>query len=239
MLETQISQVEQQKAPTSVPACTFPGQPEPNPKRHAHAIILRSGTELNEPSEPRLKNPAVYQNLGKTTDKESEPKEKEKEDKDVEAVEKEVQYVPPPPYKPPILYPQRFEKSKNVWQFKKFIELLKQLNITIPFTESITQIPSYAKFLKEILSNKKKIEDNKTITLTAECNAIIQNKMPHKLKDPGSFSIPCNIGNFVIDKALCDLGASISLMPLSICEKLAMGDLRPTKMSIMLSSRRH
>ena len=117
-------------------------------------------------------------------------------------------------------------------QFKKFVELLKQLNITIPFTEAITQMPSYAKFLKEILSNKKKIEDNGTVTLTAECSAIIQNDMPPKLKDPGSFSIPCNIGKFVIDKALCDLGASISVMPLAICKKLKMGELRPTKMSV-------
>ncbi|XP_058745953.1 uncharacterized protein LOC131618813 [Vicia villosa] len=61
--------------------------------------------------------------------------------------------------------------------------------------------------------------------------------MSPKLKDPGSFSIPCNIGKFVIDKALCDLGASISLMPLSICEKLYMGDLRPTKMSVQLTDR--
>ncbi|XP_058726124.1 uncharacterized protein LOC131597442 [Vicia villosa] len=61
--------------------------------------------------------------------------------------------------------------------------------------------------------------------------------MPPKLKDPGNFSIPCNIGKFVIDKALCDLGASISLMPLSICEKLKMGDLRPTKMSVQLADR--
>ncbi|XP_058774527.1 uncharacterized protein LOC131648820 [Vicia villosa] len=122
-------------------------------------------------------------------------------------------------------------------QFKKFVELLKQLNITIPFTEVITHMPSYVKFLKEILSNKKKLEDNETVTLTVECSAIIQNKMPPKMKDPGSFSIRCNIGKFIIDKALCDLGASISLMPLSICEKLNMGDLRPTKMSVQLADR--
>ncbi|XP_050884450.1 uncharacterized protein LOC127087584 [Lathyrus oleraceus] len=59
--------------------------------------------------------------------------------------------------------------------------------------------------------------------------------MPPKLKDPGSFSIPCIIGKFVIDKALCDLGASISLMPLSICERLKMGELRPTRMSVQLA----
>ena len=75
-------------------------------------------------------------------------------------------------------------------------------------------MPSYAKFLKEILSNKKKLEDIETVMLTVECSIIIQNNMPFKLKDTGSFSIPCVIGNFVIDKTLCDLGAIIILMAL-------------------------
>ncbi|KAK2436497.1 hypothetical protein QL285_021489 [Trifolium repens] len=97
-------------------------------------------------------------------------------------------------------------------------------------------MPSYTKFLKEILTNKKKI-DEETVMLTAECSAILQNKMPPKLQDPGSFSIPCVIGPYVIDKTLCDLGASISLMPMSICEKLKLGDLRPTKMSIQFADR--
>ncbi|XP_050918996.1 uncharacterized protein LOC127136490 [Lathyrus oleraceus] len=175
----------------------------------------------------------MHQDPGKITEKEN----KLKKTKSEEAIEKEEPYVPPPPYKPPIPYPQRFAKSKSVWKFKKFVELLKQLNITIPFTEVITQMPSYAKFLKETLSNKKKIEDNETVTLTAECSAIIQNNMPHKLKDPWSFSIPWIIGKFVVDKALCDLGANISLMPLSICERLKMGELRPTKMSVQLADR--
>ncbi|XP_058724814.1 uncharacterized protein LOC131596224 [Vicia villosa] len=151
--------------------------------------------------------------------------------------EKEKPYVPPPPYQPPIPFPQRLAKSKTEGQFKKFVELLKQLNITIPFTEAITQMPSYAKFLKEILSNKKKLKDNETLMLTAECSAIIQNNMPPKLKDPCSFSMPCVIGKFVIDKALCDLGASVSLMPLTIYEKLQLGELRPTRISLQLADR--
>ncbi|XP_050888535.1 uncharacterized protein LOC127093638 [Lathyrus oleraceus] len=98
-------------------------------------------------------------------------------------------------------------------------------------------MPSYAKFLKEILSNKIKLEDDETSMLTAECNAIIQNNMPPKLKNSGSFSIPCVIGSYIIDKDLCDLGASVSLMPLSTCEKLNLGELRPTKMSLQLVDR--
>ena len=83
-------------------------------------------------------------------------------------------------------------KPKTEGQFKKFVELLKQLNITIPFTEAITQMQSYAKFLKEILSNKKKLKDNETVMLTAECSTIIQNNMPPKLKDPDSFHTLCD-----------------------------------------------
>ncbi|XP_050890456.1 uncharacterized protein LOC127095868 [Lathyrus oleraceus] len=155
--------------------------------------------------------------------------------KDKDNQEKEKPYIPSPPYKSPITYPQRLAKTKTESQFKKFLELLKQLHITIPFSEVITQMPSYAKFIKEILLNKRKLDDDSTISLTEECNEIIQNKMPPKLKDIWSFSIPCVIGKLVIDKALYDLGASVSLMPLSISERLNLGNLKPTKISLQLS----
>lgn len=96
-------------------------------------------------------------------------------------------------------------------------------------------MPLYAKLIKEILTNKKKLEDNETITLTTECSGIIQNNMPSKLKDPGSFSIPCIIEKFVIDKAICDLVAIVSLMSLSICEKHKLEEVRPTRMSLQLA----
>ena len=75
------------------------------------------------------------------------------------------------------------------------------------------------------------------MTLKAKCSTIVQNNMPPKLKDPDNFFIPCVIGKFVIDKALCDLGASVSLMPLSICERLKLGELKPMRMSFQLSAR--
>ncbi|CAJ2651912.1 uncharacterized protein LOC123905413 [Trifolium pratense] len=164
MLETQIAQVAQQQASTSAPTGIFPGQPQPNPRGHVNAVILRSGTQYDGPADPRTKYPAMQPNFDKTTEKESEPKEKQ--DSGEETKEKEKPYVPPPPYKPPIPYPQRLVQSKNVGQFKKFVELLQKLNITIPFTEAITQMPSYAKFLKDILTNKKKIKDDETVMLT-------------------------------------------------------------------------
>ncbi|XP_057994354.1 uncharacterized protein LOC131174615 [Hevea brasiliensis] len=149
----------------------------------------------------------------------------------------EEKYVPPAPYKPPLPFPQRFQKAKLDKQFRKFLEVLKKLYFNIPFTDVISQMPSYAMFLKEILSNKRSLEDYETVALTEECSAILQNKLPPKLKDPGSFSIPCHIGEISIERALCDLGASVSLMPLSICEKLKVEDLKPITISLQLADR--
>ncbi|XP_073271527.1 uncharacterized protein [Primulina huaijiensis] len=99
------------------------------------------------------------------------------------------------------------------------------------------QMPSYAKFLKDILANKRKLEDHMTVSLTENCPSLVQNKIPPKLKDPGSFSIPCMIGDVVFHKALCDLGASINFMPLSMFRKLGLGEPKPTRMSLQLADR--
>ncbi|KAJ8767498.1 hypothetical protein K2173_017542 [Erythroxylum novogranatense] len=98
-------------------------------------------------------------------------------------------------------------------------------------------MPTYAKFLKEILSNKRKLEEYEIVALTEELSAILQNKLPPKLRDPGSFSIPCQIGSTNIGKVLCDLGESVSLLPLSICQKLDIEELKPTTISLQLADR--
>ncbi|XP_074321649.1 uncharacterized protein LOC141658644 [Silene latifolia] len=61
--------------------------------------------------------------------------------------------------------------------------------------------------------------------------------IPPKLKDPGSFSIPCHIGHLAISKALCDSGASVNVMPYSICKKLNMGQLNITNMTLQMADR--
>ena len=75
-------------------------------------------------------------------------------------------------------------------------------------------MPAYAKFVKDIISYKRKWEDNETIPINEECNVVIQNKLPQKLKDLGSITISCTIGNEFIGRSLCDLGASVSIIPL-------------------------
>ena len=91
--------------------------------------------------------------------------------------------------------------------------MFKKLHINIPFLEALEQMPSYARFMKDILSRKKKLKYDETMMLTEECSAILQNKLSHKLKDLGSFTISYIICDIYFNKALCDLDAIINLMP--------------------------
>ena len=118
---------------------------------------------------------------------------------------------PVKPYNPPVPYPQRLLKAKEKQKYGKFLETIKQFHINISFLEAITDMPSYAQFLKDLLSIKRKLLKNATVFLSEECSTIILNKLPPKLSDLGSFSIPCSVGEVTISSALCDLGASVSL----------------------------
>ena len=137
-----------------------------------------------------------------------------------------------------LLYPHLAKKKKKEeGQFKKFMELFSQLQVNIPFGEALNQIPLYAKFMKELLTGRKRPKDDENIALSENCSAIIQRKLPLKLKDLGAFTIPCSIGLVKIGKALCDLGASINLMPLSMMKKLGCREPKPTRMTLTLVDR--
>ena len=127
----------------------------------------------------------------------------------VDEIEKKRSEVKP--YVPPIPFPGRLKQQKLDHEFSKFLDIFKKLHINIPFLDAIQQIPTYAKFMKEILTKRRKLDDHETVMLTHDYSVILQNKLPPKLKDPDSFTIPCIIGESYFDKALCDLGASINL----------------------------
>ena len=101
-------------------------------------------------------------------------------------------------------------------QFSKFLEIFKKIEINIFFTEAVTQMPNYAKFMKDILRKKKKIVEERIVSLIATCTAVIQKSLPAKMKDPGNFTILRSIGKYEFKEALCDSGANINLMPLSM-----------------------
>ena len=129
------------------------------------------------------------------------------------------------------------KKKKLDEQFAKFLEIFKKIHINIPFADALEQMPNYAKFIKDVMSKKRKLHEFETVKLTEECSAILQRKLPQKLKDPGSFTIPCVIGGSRINKALCDLGASINLMPFSIYRTLELGEVKPSTITLQLADR--
>ena len=122
-------------------------------------------------------------------------------------------------------------------QFSKFLEIFKKIEINISFTEPITQMPNYVKFLKDTLSKKKKIAKERIVSLTATCIAVIQKSLPAKMKDPSNFTIPCSIGKYEFKEALCDSGANINLMPLSMVQRQSLGELTPTEITLQMVDR--
>ncbi|XP_010521061.1 PREDICTED: uncharacterized protein LOC104800053 [Tarenaya hassleriana] len=192
------------------PSGSLPRKPEINPREHCNAITLISGKQLEEVTSPVM--------------------EKGQSSKGKEVVNEKAEevYVPPPPRPLSIPFPSRLKKHNEDRQFARFTEMLKKLEITMPFTEVILQMSSYTKFLKDILT-KKRVVEKETVSLNTECSALIQHELLPKRADPGSFSIPCKLGNVSIDRALCDLRASVSLLPLSIFKKLNVGELKPTR----------
>ncbi|XP_015958379.1 uncharacterized protein LOC107482414 [Arachis duranensis] len=89
--------------------------------------------------------------------------------------------------------------------------------------------------MKDILSHKKDWWEVETMLLTEECNVVIQRTLPEKLQDLGNFVIPCTLRDGYTRKALCDLGASINLMPLSLLRKLGIQKVKPTRICLHLT----
>lgn len=96
-------------------------------------------------------------------------------------------------------------------------------------------MPNYVKFQNDILSKKHKLPEHKTIALTEYYSGLVSSKIPPKLKDPGSFMIPCLIGGKSLGKALCDLGASINLMSYSVFAQLGIEEVKLTTVTPLVS----
>ncbi|XP_021739191.1 uncharacterized protein LOC110705299 [Chenopodium quinoa] len=155
-------------------------------------------------------------------------KEAQEEMRSDEKVQEEVS-------KPKLPYPQKFLRNKIDEQFGTFLDMLKEVRLSIPLTNAMTQMPRYCKFFKEIFSGKRECNEIDSVEV-GECYiALISNDLPKKMKDPGSFSIPCKINGKLFQNALCDLGASVSIMPYSVFRKLKLGELHPTNTTLQLA----
>lgn len=98
------------------------------------------------------------------------------------------------------------------------------------------QVPTYARYLKDILNNKRPLPTTKVVTMKEECSAAILDKLPKNKKDLGCPTITCSIGMHHLDHALCDLGASVSIMPKLVFDQLNFTMLTPTPMQLELAN---
>ena len=194
------------------------------------AVQLRSGKELEK---EKLVKDEGNKGEGSLGNAESLEKERKKEQKQEEERSKKKGQNS----MPAVPFPQRLQKSRIEEQFARFLKTFQKLEISMPFKEVVTQMPLYATFLKEILSKKRRIVEEGVVNLTATCSAVIKKNLPEKMKDLGSFTIPCIIGKFEFQKALCDSGASINLMPLSVAKKLSLGEITPTTVTFQMTHR--
>ncbi|RVW76985.1 hypothetical protein CK203_055557 [Vitis vinifera] len=208
----------------------FPSQPHQNPKgihevethegessqvRDVKALItLRSGKKVESPT-PK---PYVEEKEEEETKKRNEMKGKkkdiseEKKDRDStvnanpkkELIKEELmkKRTSPP-------FPQALHGKKGIKNASEILEVLSQVKVNIPLLDMIKQVPSYAKFLKDLCTIKRGLNVNKKALLTEQ----------------------------VVEKALLDLGASVNLLPYSVYKQLGLGELKPTSITLSLADR--
>ncbi|GJW20233.1 reverse transcriptase domain-containing protein [Tanacetum coccineum] len=243
---------------------TLPSQTVTNPRQQINAITTRSGKTLEEPSTPLVPTPDVSipskepeQNPETSTEKVQNPNLEntahvpppgEEDSIFIEIpkpkAKKTVNLDPNSPnpnsYQSKLPYPERMkvrENDKPSAQHSRFLKMFKQLRLEIGLKDALVEMPKFNKWLSSLLRNKEKLEEIAITTVNAECSAIIMNKVPEKLEDPGKFLIPCALQELNRTSALADSGASINLLPHSIYKKLELEALTPTRMTLELANR--
>ena len=150
-------------------------------------------------------------------------------DIDGEPEEDKSTHIPPTPY------PHRLRVPKKLDNHYEIYELFKQVKLNIPLLDAIKKIPSYAKFLKDLCTVKRKLGVNKEAFMTEQSTSLIRNNLPPKYKDPGSPTISIVVGNSKLGHALVDLGASVNLLPYLVYVDLGLGELEPTNITLQLA----
>ncbi|GKC99097.1 reverse transcriptase domain-containing protein [Tanacetum coccineum] len=166
------------------------------------------------------------------------PKPKAKKTVNVET--QDLNSPRPNSYQSKLPYPERMkvrENDKPSAQHSRYLKMFKQLHLEIGLKDALVEMPKFNKWLSSLLKNKEKLEEIAITTVNVECFAIIMNKVPEKLEDPGKFLIPCALQELDRTNALADSRASINLLPHSIYKKLGLEALTPTRMTLELANR--
>nr|GEY13969.1 reverse transcriptase domain-containing protein [Tanacetum cinerariifolium] len=205
---------------------TLPSNTITNPKEDLKGITTRSGVAYQGPPIP-TKSKDMKQGTKVTKDQ-------------VQTPSLQIS-VPMPNMKPCIPYPLRRDNKRRCdqdnEQIEKFYEIFKEMSFEISFTDALILMPKYASTLKALIRNKEKLSEMARTPMNEHCSAVILNKLPRKLGDPGKFIIPCEFLGMDECLALADLGASINLMLLSMWEGLSLPELTLTCMTLQLTDR--
>ncbi|GJU55608.1 reverse transcriptase domain-containing protein, partial [Tanacetum coccineum] len=234
---------------------SLPSNTVANPKRNLKAITTRSGISYQGPTIPTTSTspPKVVECETEVT-KDTVPPINNESTKDVQPPVVQIQphvpnskpvvipvSAPMPNLKPSIPYPsrrndeKRREKAND--QIEKFYKIFQDMSFEISLADALILMPKFASTLKALIGNKEKLSEMARTPLNEHCSAVILNKLPEKLGDPGKFLIPCDFPGMEECLALADLGASINLMPLSVWKKLSLPELTPTCMTLELADR--
>ncbi|XP_039851454.1 uncharacterized protein LOC120709886 [Panicum virgatum] len=166
------------------------------------AITTRGGKTTQDPHYPK------HINRKKASLVAEEPPREEKPEKVHEGKTDPYEF-----YDTQVLsFPMRAKEPSTDEQFSRFVKMIQQVNINVPLMDAM-KVPTYARYIKDIINNKQPLPTTEVIKLTEVCSAAIFQQLPEKKKDPGFPTIRCSIGAQNFDKALCDLGASVSVMP--------------------------
>ncbi|XP_057962245.1 uncharacterized protein LOC131153806 [Malania oleifera] len=202
---------------------------------HAKSITLRSGKKF-ERKIPQ-KDISKRNDEGSSSNVFKEPIHKSKSNEVMqEPQEIEGEKVVA---KDPIIisYPRRLKAPQKGRCDVEMLELFQQVKVNIPLLDAIKQVPAYAKFLKGLCTVKRKHNMHSKVLLAEQVSSILNATTPPKYKDPRSPIISIVIGEFKFKRALLDLGVSVNLLPYSMYEKLGLGELKPTNMTLELADR--
>ncbi|GJZ01517.1 reverse transcriptase domain-containing protein [Tanacetum coccineum] len=229
---------------------SLPSNTVTNPKEDLKGITTRSGIAYQGPTIPTYSPKVVERrtevtkdmvfptNNGITKDVQPPVVPVENQNPVSEPVNAPVS-APMPNPKPSIPYPSRRNDEKRREnadeQKEKFYEIFKDMSFEISFMDALTLMPKFASTLKALIGNKEKLSEMARTPLNEHCSAVILNKLPEKLGDPGRFLIPCKFLGMDEWLALADLGASINLMPFSLWKKLNLPNLTLTCMTLELA----
>ncbi|CAM8917233.1 unnamed protein product [Rhodiola kirilowii] len=219
----------------------LPSQTIQNPKGNVNAVTLRIGRKLaikpmEREEDKSLRLPGEEQMrpeaLG-TLEQDAAEKNEDASEEERDATEEEGNASEE--CRPGPQIPARVQKQHVIDE--DVFELFSKVEINIPLLDAIKQIPRYAKFLKELCTNRRRSTRYDQELMSRNVSAVIQRKVPPKCGDPGTYTIPCTIGNIRIENCMLDLGASINVLPFSIYSCLRIGPLEPTGLTIQLADR--